>query len=187
MDEEMKSNISEISEEEAYSAVQDKEDEAEELLKDGQKTNALLCKAQKLLAKIKKMPIIGGLIDDIATAIKLIGDYVKGDYREVPDRVIVSALAGIIYLVSPFDLVPDFIPFAGFLDDAAVLTLILGAGLELEVVKYRKWKEAEAEKIVSGPAVETPLSEEMSSTDVDDEEIGVTTIVESGEEEPCMA
>jgi uncharacterized membrane protein YkvA (DUF1232 family) len=53
----------------------------------------------------------------------------------------VSALGAIIYLVSPFDLIPDFIPVFGFLEDAAVLTLVLGTGLSLELRKYREWKE----------------------------------------------
>lgn len=49
-------------------------------------------------------------------------------------RVIVVALLG--YLALPFDLVPDFIPVAGQLDDAVVVALTLrailrGAGLEM--------------------------------------------------------
>jgi len=47
-----------------------------------------------------------------------------GDER-VPRRVklLVGALIG--YLVLPFDLVPDFIPVAGQLDDAIIVTLVL--------------------------------------------------------------
>jgi uncharacterized membrane protein YkvA (DUF1232 family) len=38
-------------------------------------------------------------------------------------KVIVAAL--IPYLVLPFDLVPDFIPIAGYLDDAVIVALVL--------------------------------------------------------------
>jgi uncharacterized membrane protein YkvA (DUF1232 family) len=34
-------------------------------------------------------------------------------------------LAGLVYLVSPIDLVPDFIPVAGLLDDAGVIGMIV--------------------------------------------------------------
>jgi uncharacterized membrane protein YkvA (DUF1232 family) len=174
MTEEMKRNISE---EEASSALDAKKKAAEELLKDANETNALLCKAQELLAKIKKMPVIGSLVDDITTTIELIGDSVKGNYREIPASMIVSALAAIIYLVSPFDLIPDFIPFAGFLDDSLVLTLVLGAGLALELRKYREWK---AENFyVNGNSAETAGNEELPSSDVDKECDAAIIIVES--------
>lgn len=132
---------SNFSEEQTRSALNEREREAEELLKDKKKTSELLDKAKKLLEKIKNIPVIGGLVDDITMTIELIGEFVSGTYRKVPVRVIVSALAAIIYLVSPIDLIPDLIPGLGFIDDAAVLTLVLGTGLSLELKKYRKCKQ----------------------------------------------
>lgn len=58
-----------------------------------------------------------------------------GDDR-VPRRRKLMLLALIAYLAMPFDLVPDFIPVAGQLDDAIIVALVLrtlirGAGPEL--------------------------------------------------------
>jgi uncharacterized membrane protein YkvA (DUF1232 family) len=134
-----------FTDEDIKNALRGKEQEAEALLKNGQKVEETLSKAQKLLARIKKIPIIGGMVDDIATMIDLIRAYVKGEYREVPFRVIVSAMAGIIYLLSPIDIIPDPFPVLGYVDDAAVLALALSLGLSSELSKYRKWK-AEMER-----------------------------------------
>lgn len=43
----------------------------------------------------------------------------------------VPAIAALIYLVSPIDLIPDFIPFAGYLDDLLIVPLLLQLSLRL--------------------------------------------------------
>jgi len=50
---------------------------------------------------------------------KLLGD------RRVPFRVRTALLGLGIYLVSPFDIIPDFIPGVGRIDDAIVLLLLV--------------------------------------------------------------
>ena len=47
-----------------------------------------------------------------------------GDSR-VPGRWKVAAALALVYLAMPFDLVPDFIPVAGQLDDAILVALVL--------------------------------------------------------------
>lgn len=137
----MYSKKTSLSDNEIRDAFESREKEAEELMEDAEKINTLLEKAKALLDKIEKLPMIGGLLDDAITTIELIGKYIKGDYRKIPARMIVSALGAMIYLVLPIDLIPDVMPVIGFADDAAVLTFVLGAGLSLELDKYRKWKE----------------------------------------------
>ena len=132
----------EFSEEELRGAIGSREAEAKRILEDENKVNQLLGKAKKLIKKIKNVPVIGGLVDDLMTLFDLIGDYAKGNYKKIPLRIIISAVAGVIYLVSPIDIVPDVIPVIGWLDDAAVLTLILNTGLALELYNYKKWKFA---------------------------------------------
>ena len=115
--------------------------EAEELLNDPEKMNSLLDKANKLIKKIKKLPVIGELVDDIITMIEMIRDYMKGNYKAIPIKVLISIVAAILYFVSPIDLIPDFIPIIGYLDDAAVIVLALKLGAGAELSKYRKWRE----------------------------------------------
>jgi len=49
-----------------------------------------------------------------------------------------------LYLLSPIDAVPDFIPVLGWTDDTAVLLWFL-TGLTRESGRYVQWSRAEAE------------------------------------------
>jgi len=129
-----------ISKNEARQALSDKKLQAEELLDDEHETKQALVKAKKLLKKIGTLPVISKIVDDVTTTIELVGDSTAGRYQ-VPKNIIISALGGILYIVSPIDLIPDFIPVVGWFDDVSVFMLILELGLATELNKYRKWKE----------------------------------------------
>jgi len=47
---------------------------------------------------------------------------------------------GLLYFILPTDLIPDFIPVIGYLDDLAVLTTLMNS-LDKEIREYRIWKE----------------------------------------------
>ncbi len=47
--------------------------------------------------------------------------YFRGEYRNVSQDALVFIVAAVSYLVDPFDLIPDEVPFLGFLDDATVV------------------------------------------------------------------
>ena len=44
----------------------------------------------------------------------------------VPLAVKATGVLALLYFISPVDLIPDFVPFSGFLDDAGVITAALG-------------------------------------------------------------
>jgi len=94
----------------------------------------------KLQAMEESAPgVLSKLWNDIKLMIALIADYSTGKYTDVPWRVITSIVAAIAYFVSPIDLIPDFIPVVGYLDDAFVIKLALDfAGDDL--ARYAIWK-----------------------------------------------
>lgn len=61
----------------------------------------------------------------LMTMLRMLRAYYKGNYRKMPKRSLVLIVVAIIYFVSPIDFIPDFIPFAGFLDDAFVFSSVL--------------------------------------------------------------
>jgi uncharacterized membrane protein YkvA (DUF1232 family) len=47
----------------------------------------------------------------------------------LPRAVKIALAAAVVYLASPFDLLPDFVPFLGYLDDLVVAAVVLDAVL----------------------------------------------------------
>lgn len=70
----------------------------------------------------------------------LIADYIRdvlaGKYKEYSRSALTLALAALIYVASPLDVVPDFIP-TGLLDDATIVAWAI-AQLSEELEKYAK-------------------------------------------------
>ena len=55
------------------------------------------------------------------TMLRLIRAYYRGDYQEVPVTTLLVIIAAVIYVVNPLDLIPDWVPGLGFLDDAFIV------------------------------------------------------------------
>jgi uncharacterized membrane protein YkvA (DUF1232 family) len=64
-------------------------------------------------ALVRALPKVVGLI------VRLVMD------PTLPRSAKIGLAAAILYLVSPFDVVPDIIPLAGVLDDAAIAAVVL--------------------------------------------------------------
>ena len=79
--------------------------------------------------------------DDICTFFEMVGDYFSGEYTEVPFGTIAGIIGTLLYVLSPIDLIPDFIPFLGLLDDAAMVGFCLSF-VRSDIDRYREWKEA---------------------------------------------
>jgi len=84
--------------------------------------------------------LIRRLFEDLRLLLLLIRDYGKGRYRDVSSISAVVFILAVAYLLIPTDLIGDFIPGLGQLDDAA---LFLGClyFLEKDLYRYRDWKE----------------------------------------------
>lgn len=72
--------------------------------------------------------------------LKILREYYTGTYKEVPWKFIAAAGFSALYLINPFDVIPDVLPVLGYLDDAAVVGLVLKTYLS-EIAKYKKRQE----------------------------------------------
>ncbi|MDO4815133.1 MAG: DUF1232 domain-containing protein [Bacillota bacterium] len=96
------------------------------------------------LEPLTKLPLVGDTISDVQDAVSMMNDYVKGEYKNVPVKVIIGCAAIGVYMALPYDIIPDNIPFIGFVDDAFVIKLILGTCISKELDTYRLWKAQQA-------------------------------------------
>ncbi|MCP9451917.1 MAG: YkvA family protein [Nitrospira sp.] len=84
--------------------------------------------------------MIGRLWYDLPLLIRLLLAWKQGRYPGFSARTLVIVAGALLYLLSPVDLVPDFIPGVGVIDDLAVLALLLQS-LAQDLAAFRAWEQ----------------------------------------------
>lgn len=83
---------------------------------------------------------LGKFVADLKLLFSLIKDYVSGEYREIPWWSLAAIVAALLYVLSPIDSIPDFIPGIGYLDDAMVVAVCLKM-VQTDLYNYKDWKK----------------------------------------------
>jgi uncharacterized membrane protein YkvA (DUF1232 family) len=113
---------------------------AESYLKDPEKSKRLLDNA---LNKAKNKEKLNGPLADLwknlKTVLRLLQAYFSKQYTAIPWGSILLIVGAVIYFVSPIDLMPDWIPLTGFIDDAAVLMFVI-AQIKSDLDKFIEWE-----------------------------------------------
>ena len=112
-----------------------------EKIVEGGKMNEFISQVKEWLKKAEGVPVLGKIIDDVVTMIELLQDYADKSYTDIPVRIIISVVAVLIYVISPVDLIPDFIPVVGYIDDVAIVLFVLDLGLSGDLKAYKVWRE----------------------------------------------
>jgi uncharacterized membrane protein YkvA (DUF1232 family) len=73
--------------------------------------------------------------------IRLVREYQAGKYPDMARPKLLVVIAAIIYFVSPFDVIPDWLPVLGHIDDAFVVSLALKS-LRAELDTFMAWETA---------------------------------------------
>lgn len=76
---------------------------------------------------------------EFGTLLQLCKDVVSGRYKNLPYKSLLLLISGLLYLVMPLDLIPDFIPVLGFTDDVTVLLFVIKQ-IKADIAIYKEWK-----------------------------------------------
>ena len=129
------------------------------------KSNSVLSNKNKVLlvlATLRKYMKAGGLKKvrkDLVLLTDYVSDIIHGHYHNYNKSSIILALAGLIYVVSPLDVIPDFLPL-GFLDDITIITWAI-TNIAGELSKYSQWKNSLITSISEADDIEEVPYEEI--------------------------
>lgn len=127
---------SRLSEEKAENTLEKGFASAEETINDKEKLASML---EKLKQKMKTLPMVGSVLANVPTMFRLLNSYLKGEYTDIPRKDLIIVVSALSYLISPIDLVPDFIPVIGLMDDMAIISVCIKA-TKTELEKYLEWR-----------------------------------------------
>ena len=86
--------------------------------------------------------------DKIILMFQMLKDVKQKKYSETPWKTLAAMIFTILYIINPLDLVPDFIPFLGYLDDITVFSFVLKL-INDDLIDYENWKIAGSEEITT--------------------------------------
>ena len=128
-----------LSEDQVKEALESGYGQSEALLNDKDELDNFLYRLEQ---KINDMPFVGKKFSMIPVMISLVKNYVQGKYTTVPYGTILAVLSALIYFLSPIDIIPDFIPLAGYLDDMAVMGLCMKM-VNTDIESYDEWRRSQ--------------------------------------------
>ena len=118
------------------------ESKAREYFNDKEKVKGLFNEATQKAETDKDA--LDEIIEKLQLLLEVLQAWYKGTYKEIPKKSIIMIIASILYFVSPVDLIPDFIPVIGLVDDAAVIAFAIKQ-LSADLEKFKVWKESNGE------------------------------------------
>ena len=78
--------------------------------------------------------------DSIIALTRMLKSWMQGDYKNISTKSIIAVVAALIYFVNPLDLIPDFIPIIGQVDDVLILGYLIKT-LNKELERFMAWEK----------------------------------------------
>ncbi|MDN5514560.1 DUF1232 domain-containing protein [Ectopseudomonas composti] len=67
----------------------------------------------------------------------------KGEYRQISNQALLMVVAALLYFITPFDAIPDWLVGIGFVDDLAVLAWVMRTW-HGELEAFKAWRDKQS-------------------------------------------
>ncbi len=111
------------------------------VIKQEEKVKNLVSKTISKIGKLGEDPRIKKLVAPIGVFVRMIKAHFNGAHKLTGSTLGLLVL-GLVYFISPFDIVPDFLGFFGFADDLSVI-LAIYAKVKDEVDEFLDWERTQ--------------------------------------------
>lgn len=96
-------------------------------------------KESKFKLLFKSVDKLAQYWDEVKVVFSMLKDFSTGKYKKCPWRTIAVLVGALGYVLTPLDLIPDFIPVIGWSDDCLALAGAL-AFAKMDLEEYKAWK-----------------------------------------------
>ncbi len=100
-------------------------------------TATVINNIEDILNKSSNGPL-ADFFNDIKTMCEMIKAWVSKEYKGVPVKTIGMIILTLVYVFSPIDIIPDFIPGVGLIDDATMVAACIAAA-KSDIEDFRVW------------------------------------------------
>lgn len=113
---------------------------AQEIAGEDGKLKKLVEKVRMRLDQVSHNPKIQEALEPILVFKRMIIAHRRKEFK-VSNRTLGLIVLGLVYFVTPLDIIPDFIPVIGYVDDLSVLLAVFNT-VKDEVEDFRKWEKS---------------------------------------------
>ena len=82
---------------------------------------------------------INELLEHVQLFLRMIKKSLAGEYNAFSNKTLFSLVFGLLYFVTPMDVVPDFIPMLGFSDDLSIVYFII-KNFKSDIEAFKVWE-----------------------------------------------
>ena len=104
-----------------------------------EKLRYLLGKASLKWKELSRNPTFAQVKNQVEIFIRMIRAHVNKQYSGLSNRSLGLLVLALFYFALPTDLVPDFIPFVGYVDDITVLLAVFKS-LQSDIERFLEWE-----------------------------------------------
>ena len=103
--------------------------------------NSVLKKENAIIAK-SKIGALSKYAEYFPLFFYMLKDTFSGKYKQLPIGTISAIICSLLYVFSPIDIISDFIPIIGLIDDAFMISTCISYVCE-DIENYKRWRNPE--------------------------------------------